>query len=144
MLMMTALRRSDAIQNAMGQASAGGIIILESGMGLGKTRVLEELAVRARTAGMLVLSGRGDVGRAGQVHPHHAVRWLPAMITHDLRTTQALTCSWLAAMTRRHAKATHELTPCPQPSMHVTAGRCCTPGSGCSEMCSPSTKQQRH
>ena len=65
--MMTALRRSDDSTGAVSQSRGGGVIILEAGMGLGKTRVLEELAARARGAGVLVLSSRGDAGRAGQV-----------------------------------------------------------------------------
>ena len=66
--MMTALRRNDDPKGATDQsAGGGGVIVLEAGMGQGKTRVLEELAARARGAGMLVLSGRSDAGRAGQV-----------------------------------------------------------------------------
>jgi len=67
-LMLAALRANGDPKAATCQPAGGGVIALEAGMGLGKTRVLEELAARARGAGMLVLSGRSDAGRAGQVN----------------------------------------------------------------------------
>ena len=69
MVRMTALRRSDAPGSGTGPPADGscGVLVLEAGLGLGKTRVLEELATRARGAGMLVLSGRGDKAKTGQV-----------------------------------------------------------------------------
>ena len=68
-LMLAALRRTDDPKAATSQPAGGGVIALKAGMGLGKTRVLEEVAARARAAGMLVLSSRSDAGRAGQVSP---------------------------------------------------------------------------
>ena len=78
---MTALRRSDGsggtafpLSDQPSGQGRGGVLVLEAGMGLGKTRVLEELAARARGAGLLVLSGRGDAARTGQVSSGFVLR----------------------------------------------------------------------